>query len=602
MSFRKAHLLQTTSGGDRPNRVVFVDTETYQETLEDGEIRHYLRLGYAQFCRTRRDDTLRFQSDYEIYDTLGYWNWIESLVPPKTKLYMVSHNCNYDIPVLHSFKHLSDLGWSLNSWYQKGMSGIFEWEKDKRKIIWLDNGNFFQGKLKTWGKTLGLDKLEVDFDGADNVELMVYCKRDVQIMVELWRIWFQFLDDNDLGSFRYTVSSTAFNAFRYRFMKHHIMIHDNEKANSLERQAYRGGRVDCLYVGTLTNSKFYYADVNNMYGFVMANNPYPKDLLHYSEGCTLETLERKLNTYAVVAEVTLNTTSNPFHYKTSERIIYPTGLFRSTLTTPELRYALDCGWITKIHKIAVYSQAYLFKEYIEYFYDIRRQYQRNGQDGMAKIAKLFNNGLYGKFGQLALTSTIVGTCEPDITKIVYNKDLPTGRYGELVWLGGNIFYVEKSGEAHNSFPAIAAHVTSYARMHLFKLVSSIPKYHAYYMDTDSIVTDDIGLASLSSHLDEHRLGALKIECESTWLTIRAPKDYAMEGRSRIKGVNSSAVQLDTNRFEQMQWRRLTGLIAKGTVEDYRSYMITKELKRTVNSGVHQLSGWVEPFHFSDFPE
>lgn len=595
--FRKAHMLDKTYGSDRPSRIIFVDTETNQETLPDGQIRHYLKLGYAQFCRTRREEILRKQDEIEFTDLSTFWKWVSNICKPKTKTYIVCHNVNYDIPVLHAFMYIGELGFELSSWYQKATSGIFQWRRDKTSIIYLDNGNFYQGKLEQWGDKIGVPKLAIDLNNTSDEYLLTYCKRDVQILVELWRIWLQFLDDNDLGGFRYTISSTAMSAFRYRFMQHKIYLHDHNEADALERAAYKGGRVECLFVGLEDKSTYYYLDVNSMYAYVLANYQFPHDLKQYGHGVKIATLAHKLYSNAVIAEVSLNTTDNPFHYFDGKRTLYPTGKFRTTLTTGELQLALECDWITEVHKIAIYSQAYLFRDYANYFYDTRLRYEQAGQDGFAKIAKLFNNGLYGKFGQLTLNQKVVGQCPIEDTMIEYTYDVPNDVRGQRVRLGGSIFEINYGGTAYNGFPAIAAHVTGYARLLLFNFLKQCPPKSAYYMDTDSIIVNQQGYDALKHHLDDHRLGALKIETTSNFIEINAPKDYRMQGREKTKGINKDAIEFEIDKFYQEQWRRLSGMIAKGNVKDYWQYGIVKKLQRRVNSGYPQEDGFVLPFHF-----
>lgn len=614
---RNPHRLYPTKGTERPTRVLFVDTETNQKFIPPDTIKHTLRLGYAQFTRTRRGEYLRPQSEHVITNLKEFWRYVESCCPERSRLYLVSHNLHFDLPVLHAFTELPALGWELTQFYTKGMVSIYKWRKGTRHLVALDNGNYFAGKLEKWGTKIGFPKLEIDFDAASDEKLLTYCKRDVEIMVKLWRLWLEFLDAHDCGSFRMTTSSTAFNTYRHRFMSADIYIHDQPRAIDLEREGYSGGRVECWYQGELNHRRFYYIDFNSMYGSVMHDYEYPCALWRVSAGASLATLDRLLNKYCVVARVDLNTTEPHFvakiNRKTGEilkpgdanrtgekihhnaRTVYPIGKFRTTLTTPELRLALDNDWIGKVYQLAYYERAPLFRDYVEYFYALRLQYQNAGQDGFAAICKLLINGLYGKFGQRGIHSEIIGTSEPNQISIEYCFDMDTGVTYDIISLAGNVFKFWQEGESYHSFPAIAAHVTAQTRLKLYRFYQMIPKGHCFYCDTDSLIVDDIGLLHLQAYLHPTELGKLKIEQTSDWLRIHAPKDYEMQGRSKTKGVKSDAVQIAPNEYRQLQWRKLRTMIRSGELDDYTARQVTKRLERKINFGVLAPSGLVLPF-------
>ena len=49
----------------------------------------------------------------------------------------------------------------------------------------------------------------------------------------------------------------------------------------------------------------------------------------------------------------------------------------------------------------------LFKDYIEYFYELKENAAKNGDAAQKVIAKLFLNSLYGKFGTKTLRTSSI---------------------------------------------------------------------------------------------------------------------------------------------------------------------------------------------------
>ena len=229
---------------------------------------------------------------------------------------------------------------------------------------------------------------------------------------------------------------------------------------------------------------------------------------------------------------------------------------------------------------------------------MKEYYQGLGQLAYAGIAKMFINSLYGKFGQAGLSQSKIGVCDPGETLRMPVVDLDRNEYYTITKIGGSVIQEQKSGEGYNSLPAVSAHVTAYARLYLNQLRKLIPAKHVFYMDTDSLIVDDLGLTFLDHLMNPTEPGKLKIELSSPWLIVNAPKDYKMQNRNRSKGIRSDAEPIAPNVFSQNQWARIPGLIRDGNVDHFYTHKITKHLARLVRSGAVAPSGWVSPFHLN----
>ncbi len=595
MSGRKAHILNQTKSVARPSDIIFFDTETSQVLTQGGDTLHRLKIGVAQHYRSRDRDTLKYQAELVFQDKAQFWRKVDRAVRDKSTVYLVAHNIVFDLAVMDAFSWLASMGWELSSFYTKAAVSIFRWKQGERQLVGIDNCNLFPGKLETWGKIMDLPKLPVDFESVSLADLVVYCRRDVEIMVKCWRTWLAFLDLHDCGEFKPTVASTALNTWRHRFMPGKVHIHADPLALRLERESYKGGRVEVLYKGRSDQGPFYYLDINNMYGYVLSRYMYPAGLYDAIETDSVSYLVRKLSEYAVVACVDLETDDNPYPYKVNDFTAYPVGSFTTVLTTPELILACQRGWLRGVHALAWYRQAPLFARYVKYFHGLRLEYRRQGNGGYAAICKLLVNSLYGKFGQQGIRQEVIGECAVSDIWSQSVLNIENGQYTRMTALGGKVFEEYKEGESFHSFPAIAAHVTAYARLYLYNLVRRVPDKHVFYLDTDSLVVDETGYQALKHLVDPDTLGLLKVEHSSPWLEINSPKDYRMQDRTRLKGISPAAVQLDQDTYSQTQWMRLAGMVRAGSLDGYRTRQIIKRQRRLVHSGYRLADGWVSPF-------
>ncbi len=594
---RSAHFLSNSKGERRPRHIVFFDTETNIETLQDGAEFHTLKLGHALYCRLDGLSDLKEIEGIDFYDYNTINDWLVVLANRHDKLYLVCHNVAFDVAATHLFEQLARRGYKLKSLYSKATTSLISFSSNKRIIWLLDNSNFFTGKLETLGKLVGRDKGKVSFDNVSNAKLLEYCQNDVMIMVDAWRLWFKFLEKHDIGNWKMTTSSTAFEAFRHKFIPHSIAIHDNDEAILLEREAYHGGRVETKYLG-YREGRAYYLDVNSMYPYVMSQFQYPYRLYsHYTE-VQLSAIERWLNKYSVIARCKIKTEVNAYPAIVNKKLCYPVGEFITTLSTPELEHVLEHGEILEVYEAAYYAKYPLFREYVDYFYKQRLVYRSEGNKPFEQICKLMGNGLYGKFGQKEINQQLLCEAPIELVRTVYGFDIPTNTHYTDVTLGGMTIRTFEGLVAYNSFPAIASHVTAYARMYLYSLIEQVSLHHFYYCDTDSLIVDEQGYHELLQLVDENRLGGLKIEKESAWLAVAAPKVYNMGDRARIKGISKSAHLIAPNTWRQQRWPKLGSMLATYGTNDYTVFQQNKTLSFNSQTCVPSVSGWTSPLRLS----
>ena len=135
---------------------------------------------------------------------------------------------------------------------------------------------------------------------------------------------------------------------------------------------------------------------------------------------------------------------------------------------------------------------------------------------------------------------------------------------------------------------------------LWSMVQRAGPCHVFYMDTDSLVVDDVGAERLQPLVDEDRLGALKKEWTSAWFEAHGPKDYACEQHRRTKGVRFGARWLDASTVQQEQWSSMKADLRAGELRLPRTEIIEKRLRRIYTKGTVLPSGFVEPLHL-DIP-
>lgn len=582
-----------------PQNYIFFDSETKKTVLENSE-RHDFKMAWGCHVevRPKRDKNTEkwkfFRRSFELCD------WIETQTREKRALWLFSHNLFFDLQVAGFFDYFSARDWKLDFIYERGLSYILIIRKDKRTIKGVSTTNYFDTSLKEIGKLVGYDKLKVDFDTASDEDLATYCRRDVEILKLAIERYFAFLKEHDLGKFGLTKASQAFNAFRHRFMKTKIFVHSVPDVIELEKDCYMGGRVECFHIGKISREKTVSLDVNSMYPFVMSRYLYPSRFLAYHENYNMKYLPAHLEKFCAVAEVLVDTPEPHFAVRQNGKIIFPVGRFRCYLCTRGLSLALARKYLKGVIAISFYRAEDLFTEYMDFFYDLKSRYDREGNKIYRKLVKYFMNCLYGKFGQF---KPISESQEDGSGLAGYREDWfdeSTGEHGIEYKIMNTVVREHGKEISPNSLVAVCAHVTEDARLHLDEIISGIGRERVLYCDTDSVKIRKADMDRVKATIDPVKLGALKLEEEHKRLEIIGPKSYITDKHRILKGIPKRAVKTGKLRYSFTYFpRQVTHLRNKNT-SYFEARPMEKVLKPKYDKGLVTSSGRVGPFQLLEF--
>lgn len=598
---RRAHYLRSNAGGEIPSRIIFADTETKNEPISEDTVRARLWFGFAVYVRRLANGAYSRGRWFRFDKPVSFWRWALSQALPRTKLYIFTHNLGFDAQVLEAFGSLTNAGWILTRAIVDDPPTALTFRRKTSTVVLIDSLNIFRMPLAQLGKDIGYEKLEMPPPDASRRDWDTYCRRDVEVLRESILNYIRLLRDDDLGNFQITLAAQSLTAFRHRFMGTAVFIDDNEEACLLARQGYMGGRTEAFWYGPIPEPVHVY-DINSQYPAVMRDEPMPTKLRSIWKRVSHDELADILSEGCAVADVLVET-ALPFLPKRWEsRLVFPVGVFRTTLCSPELRTALARDSIHAIGSVGVYESAVLFQEFVDFFYQRRLEAKARSDAGRVLMYKLFMNSLYGKFGQSGRVFTEIGQAEDVAFTTWLEKDLETGEVYKVRQIASLLQRMDNEGESTNSSPAIAAHVTSAGRVLLQRYIERAGSENTYYCDTDSLMVNAAGRVRLEPFAHSDGLGLLKREHSVAEAAIWGAKDYVLDGVSTIKGVRKTARRIDDNTFEQDTFRGFKGMLRDGDHDRMLIKRTVKHLSRKYYKGHIEGVGRITPLRFNESAE
>jgi hypothetical protein len=467
-------------------------------------------------------------------------------------------------------------------------------KRGQDKITFIDSLKILPTSVKELGKSFkdrlgGIGKIDESQEFYDEFRSVGHeiTEREEKYLLQDCRVMAVALDYmiNELGHTKQTMAGNALADFEKRFNKdennviseyglpeYNFLDHfpklpmgeldenDNvdDKGNGWNTwilKAYRGGYTYTAprYRGVIIGKGVVY-DVNSLYPFIMYTKllPYGRPIWFdgdynkqsFGDRKDYPLFIQKVKVQFVVKDDYLPTIPDMTKgRKNADYLMHSHGEQTLYLTNVDLellkKHHEIIGDIKYIGGYMFKGKRGIFKEYIEYWMKVKKDADRDHDDAMRMIAKLFLNSLYGKFSSKWF--------KPSSYPVFRN-----GVLGHSKTKDWKDMTIDEQDEAYNNqvkYPAIAVFITSYARQ--LTIESAQKNYDRFcYADTDSLHLEGIEPANdINIDLEKSGdLGLWKQESMFQWAKFIRSKTYIenvfgkmvwdeKEGKDKFKACN-----------------------------------------------------------------
>lgn len=558
------HYLKQSKGAGTATQLIFVDTETIRERhpTRPNRYRHTLKLGYAESVRREGSQFGRVKG-YEFTDCQAFWSWLESVADPRRKTFVFAHNLLFDLGVLEFWRETEELRITLTGSYNPAKN---QKEPDPlvvlsspptilgaklrtgASVVFLDTLNFVTKPLAKIAKSLNMTKPEIDFETADEREVMARCKADVKLIRAMIERIIAMLDYCNLSGLRFTTSSIAMASYKCFVPPKTICIHDDLSVKLLERTAFIASEIECFKIGKFSGM-FHLIDCNSLYPFVMRDNFFPVKMTGnvILDGTRLA--PDSLDLSRCIADVAIDSPHIPVNCRLAGLSMRCTGQLRTTLPGPDLIHLSRLGLIRNIYRLAAYEMQDIFAAYVNMMLHIRDVYTKCGKQFEADFAKNLANALFGKFSQKSYGQTYCPDIFPPEAFCNWaGYDGSTDTIEQYFSIGWRTFKKSERGEIESSAPAISAFVTAYARQYMSKVRHIAGTGNVYYQGVDGLIVNSEGYHALESagFLHPSEPGKFKTQYTSDTIEIRGTCNYTIGERHVIGRIPRKVIRREGN--------------------------------------------------------
>jgi len=622
--------LKRNHGTEAPSNLIFLDTESYKEDRSDTLKRtaNRLRLWCATNVRLESGKVTRRKEDNGL--TAGtFWKFVDDCSTDERCTWIFGHHLSNDLTQLGFWHELDagrfttnpmkckknqENGKERNSWIGKlclESTPFWVQVRNGRKTYkMVCTFNYWQCKLKDIGESIGLPKLECDTDTPNLAELLVYCKRDTEIVEKaVCQLIYQWKETNS-GVLQPTSASLALHNFMHicpirtpDSKSVDIVCEPGHRKNVLERESYFGGRIQSFFVGEV-HSPVYHVDCNSLYPYVMHKYSYPRRFVAYERNVPVDRLETMSKVYGLCAKVALSARYDTFPVRIDRKQYHTVGQYWTALCGAELLRGIETRSINRVATVQLYSVAPLFRDWVCEWYERKVRAERLGDVGLSDrmFAKLLLNSLSGKWAQHGRTWTDRPGEWPLTRWGAYPaKESSTGDYKRLRGVAGHLQELTDGKEPDHAFPLISACITSNAREYMRTVIGTAGEGNVYYMATDSLMLNKEGYDNLQreGYIHPSDLGRFKLVGIHRYACFHGPNDYVLGEKQVVSGSIGKA-RLDARGILVADiWDRTPSVISKGPTDEIVITTVPAYYPHHTNRGRIGKDGWWGPYRITD---
>ena len=404
-------------------------------------------------------------------------------------------------------------------------------EKPKFKWTFLDSMKLLPMGLERACKTFGLEgKVQHDLNmHEDDPHWSQYLQQDCFALSEVLNKAHDLIEHVLGGEVGMTTPATSMKLFRRQFLGRggspsriaryahwpeckgrRSTAHGQEDcpgcAHEWVRRAYYGGRTELFRT---SGTGLHYYDINSSYVAAM------RETMPVGERVIENFLDwRRHEHYIGFVECTVRIPEScylpPLPHRDEEtgKLIFPVGVFTGVWDCEELallNHPSVKGEILHVEKVVWFKRQHVFVDMVDKLYALRDKNRKDYDEGLSALGKLLGNGLYGKFGMKQDRTTVVfarDVADPDSQCFLCGGEKKEDQFvckecdgstpanGDM---SSSVWYQKKHVDAPYIIPQIAAHITTLARIRLWRFMRAALDAGGklFYSDTDSIITDAI---------------------------------------------------------------------------------------------------------------
>lgn len=563
-----------------------------------GDRREYTEFWRMATVRATRDYGKPGQRHQESTtdDPKVLWGKVTAHCGSDGMTFLFMHDLQQAARITSMLHLLPELGWQLDALSLNPGAPWMVWRRKRATLKVVDLMSIWPTTIERIGQFFGLARKENPGDGAPYLSWVAYGRSELTILTTAVDSYIDWIRTNDLGTLSITGNGQAWCAFRRRFMPYGILVHHEADLLALERRAMWTGRCEAFWHGSLLRQVVDEWDFTNAHNGIALEEDMPTFPHGPIDPALPLEMYLKDDRYHVLAEVEVETDVPCVPVLSGGHIVWPTGVFRTVLWSPELRIALESCRAVRHVSGWIYRRAPALQGWASWV-----ACQLGAPDDavpawVKDIVKRWSNTLIGRFAmrypqwlKLGDSSTFDVFASPCV-------DAQSGDEYLLMQVGHRMWQQTGLATPKNSAPMVTGYVMSAMRAKLWRLMRALPTEALLYVDTDSLLVTDRWRREMERLANTEAGKGLRLKRSWEGMNIYGPRQLVTGKSVRIAGLPKTASRIARHEWEGETIESLQQAMASRSAELVRITPRQWRIEGTDTRRQGPEVGWTQPFH------
>lgn len=390
-------------------------------------------------------------------------NVLQACADVEGEAWAFAHNLGFDLTVTSLPMILSERGWETDFVSLGDEACVFVLKRDGAKLVITDSWSWLRAPLSDAARDVGRRPVKLPANGATLAQQHKRCSRDVEILdatlVQLMDWW----DAEQLGGFGITGAACGWRSLRALSEPKTVLVGPEPPRTAFERRALYSGRKEVWQVGEVKRRWVADYDLVAAHLTTCAHLPLPVVPLRDDRLRLVADPLAPPQGVGTLCEVEITTRVPCAPVKIDGDVWWPTGTFRTVLSSPELVEVCKAADSVRVLQARWYRLGAPLAPWAQWCLGLLDPERTDVPAVVRRVAKGWGRSVPGRFA--LRVSTLIG--ERPATHLGWavesGTDLDTGDAIESVTYGGIERTYRKDQDGSDVFPAVLAFVEGHVR-------------------------------------------------------------------------------------------------------------------------------------------
>ena len=481
-------------------------------------------------------------------DRAAMWAYVSDFTRKRERTILVCHNLSEQLRLGMMLELLPQLGWKVSKFSLHVENAVVSLERNGATLIMMDAKSWLPSTIEKIASLVDVALPDKPGPKASDQEQMLYREKVTEALDKSIGGLKDWIKQNDMGNWKPTGAGMAWANWRHSHYTHRVLAGGDPLNTHCEAASVGAGRAEAWRWGTQVEPPYIEWDLPLAYPRVALDAALPVAFFGETHNKKLDLHLNHSEERRTLIHATVQQNLPVLGVKVNERWCWPIGEVQGWWWDDELTLARNTGAEIKINRALTYRARPVLRDWAQWAIDFIDSPTSPATPLQRAAVKHWSRSLIGRFGlRYENWQRENIDMEPGIYT-TFMADIQENTTYRLMVIGSQTWLSNERKYASEAVPSIMSAIMSECRIRLWHLMQVAGLDHVIYVDTDSLICDQIGSDRLAAYVATGKGWGLRAKHVHQHLEILGVRQLITENDRKIAGVPITANRTGPRQF------------------------------------------------------